>query len=126
MFQDLSTGKKISSGYERGVIYYLEDPVTPTSLVAGQFDLILLWHRRLGHPSLQKIRSVSHVKSSISSLGCESCELGKHHRATFQSRVNSRSSSVFALVYSDVWVLVVCPLLRVLDIFYSLLMTSLA
>ena len=41
--------------------------------------------------------------SSISSLGCESCELGKHHRAIFQSRVNSRSSYTFELVHSDVW-----------------------
>ena len=36
-------------------------------------------------------------------LSCESCELGKHHRAIFQSRVNSRSSSTFELVRSDVW-----------------------
>jgi len=43
------------------------------------------------------------VEASISSLGCESCELGKHHHATFQSRVNSRSSFTFELVHSDVW-----------------------
>ena len=49
------------------------------------------------------MRSVILVESSISSLGCESCELGKHHRATFQSRVNSRSSSTFELVHSNVW-----------------------
>jgi len=49
------------------------------------------------------LRSVIHVESSISSLGYESCELSKHHRATFQSRVNSRSSSAFELVHSDVW-----------------------
>ncbi|XP_020258205.1 uncharacterized protein LOC109834580 [Asparagus officinalis] len=35
--------------------------------------------------------------------GCESCELGKHHRATFQSRVDKHSSFVFELVHSDVW-----------------------
>jgi len=39
----------------------------------------------------------------MSSLGCESYELSKHHRATFQSRVNSRNSSTFELVHSDVW-----------------------
>ena len=58
---------------------------------------------RLGHPLLQKIRSVIPVESSISSLGCEFCELGKHHRATFQSRVNNRSSFAFELVHSNVW-----------------------
>ena len=84
MFQDLSTGKGIGSEYEREGIYYLDNQVTPTSLVAGQQpDPVLLWHWRLGHSSLQKIQSISLVESSISSLGCESCELGKHHRATF-------------------------------------------
>ena len=72
----------------------------------------------MGHPSVQIMRFVISIESYISSLGCESCELGKYHRATFQGRVNSRSSSAFELVYSDVWVLVVCPLLRVLNIFY--------
>ena len=122
----LSTGKMIGSGHEREGIYYLEDRVTPTGLVAGQSDPVLLWHWRLGHPSLQKIRSIIPVESSISSLCCESCELGNHHHATFPSRVNNRSSSPFELVHSDIWVLVVCPLLRILDIFCSLLMTSLA
>ena len=64
------------------------------------------------------------IESSISSLGCESCELSKHHRATFQSRVNSRNSSAFELVHSDVWGFSE-TLLRVLDIFCSLLMISL-
>ena len=52
---------------------------------------------------MQKFQSVILIESFISSLGCESCELGKNHRATFQSRVNNRSNSAFELVHSDVW-----------------------
>jgi len=52
---------------------------------------------------LQKLRSVILIEFSISFLGCESCELGKHHRAIFHSRVNNHSSSAFELVYFDVW-----------------------
>jgi len=44
VFQDLSTRKRIGSGHERGDIYYLDDRVTPTGLVAGQPDPVLLWH----------------------------------------------------------------------------------
>ena len=51
---------------------------------------------------MQKIRSVIPFESSIFSLGYESCELDKHHRATFQSRVNNHSNSAFELIYSDV------------------------
>jgi len=81
----------------------LDSRMIPTGLVADQPDPVLLWHWRLGHPSVQKLRFVIHIESSVSSLGCESYELGKHHRATFQNRVNNRTSFAFELVYSDVW-----------------------
>ena len=60
--------------------------VSPTGLVAGQPDAVLLWHwRPVGHPSVQKLRSVVSSESYVSTLGYESCELGKHHCATYQS-----------------------------------------
>jgi len=83
--QDLSTGRRIGSGRERGSMYYLDDRVTPTGLVVDQPDPVLFWHWRLGHLSVQKLTSVIPVASSISFLGCESCELGKHHHATYPS-----------------------------------------
>jgi len=81
----------------------MDDGVSPTRLVAGHPDFILLWHWRLGHPSLQKLRSVVHVESFVSTLGCESCDLGKHHLISFPSGVNNHSSFAFELVHSDVW-----------------------
>ena len=53
-------------------MYYLDNGVFPTGLVAGQPDPILLWHWSLGHPSLQKLRSVISVEFSFSILGCAS------------------------------------------------------
>ena len=41
--------------------------------------------------------------SLVFTLGCESCELGKHHRVSFPSRVNNHSNSAFELVHSDIW-----------------------
>jgi len=52
---------------------------------------------------VQKFRSVISIELSVTSLGCESCELSNYHHATFQSRVNNRSNSAFELVHSDVW-----------------------
>jgi len=63
----------------------MDDRVSPTGLIAGQRDLVILWHWRLGHPSLQKLRSVVHIGSSISTLGCVSCGLDKHHHISFPS-----------------------------------------
>ena len=45
--QDLSTGRRIGSGHERGSMYYLDDRVTPTGLVVDQPDPVLFWHWRL-------------------------------------------------------------------------------
>jgi len=33
----------------------LDDEVSLTGLIAGQHDPVLLWHWRLGHPSLQNL-----------------------------------------------------------------------
>ena len=42
---------------------------------------------------------------SLSTLDCESCQLGKHTRATFSSSTEGRSESIFSLVHSDIGVL---------------------
>jgi len=71
-------------------MYYLDDGVSPTSLVTGQPDPILLWHWYLGHPLLQKFQSVIYVESSFSTFGCL---VRWASIVSFSSRVNNRSSS---------------------------------
>ncbi|RVX10299.1 Retrovirus-related Pol polyprotein from transposon TNT 1-94 [Vitis vinifera] len=62
------------------------------------------WHRtRLGHPSLSKFQKMVPSFSSLSSLACESCQLGKHTRVSFPKRLNNRAKSPFELVHTDVW-----------------------
>ncbi|RVW95676.1 Retrovirus-related Pol polyprotein from transposon RE2 [Vitis vinifera] len=41
--------------------------------------------------------------STLSSLSCESCQLGKHTRVSFPKRLNNRAKSPFELVHTDVW-----------------------
>ena len=41
--------------------------------------------------------------SKLSSLPCESCQLGKHTRSPFPDRVSHHSTSPFALVHFDIW-----------------------
>ncbi|RVW98399.1 hypothetical protein CK203_026795 [Vitis vinifera] len=62
------------------------------------------WHRaRLGHPSLSKFQNMVSRFSTLSSLACESCHLGKHTRVLFPKRLNHRAKSPFELVHTDVW-----------------------
>ncbi|RVX02837.1 Retrovirus-related Pol polyprotein from transposon TNT 1-94 [Vitis vinifera] len=48
-------------------------------------------------------RRWSLVFSTLSSLSCESCQLGKHTRVSFLKRLNNRAKSPFELVHTDVW-----------------------
>ncbi|RVX12830.1 hypothetical protein CK203_009792 [Vitis vinifera] len=62
------------------------------------------WHRtRLGHPSLSKFQKMVLRFSSLSSLACESCQLGKHTRVSFPKRLHNRAKSPFELVHTNVW-----------------------
>ena len=41
--------------------------------------------------------------SSLSSIECESCQLGKHTRVSFPKCLDQRTKSLFKLVHTDVW-----------------------
>ncbi|RVW80864.1 Retrovirus-related Pol polyprotein from transposon RE1 [Vitis vinifera] len=56
------------------------------------------WHR-----TLSKFQKMVPRFSTLSSLPCESCQLGKHTRVSFPKRLNNRAKSPFELVHTDVW-----------------------
>jgi len=62
-----------------------------------------LIHARLGHPSLAMMQQLVPSFSNVSSLSCESCQLGKHICSSFPSSVSQHASSPFSLVHSDIW-----------------------
>ena len=41
--------------------------------------------------------------SSLSSIECESCQLGKHARVSFPQRLDQWTKSPFELVHIDIW-----------------------
>ncbi|RVX14034.1 hypothetical protein CK203_011432 [Vitis vinifera] len=79
---DRSTGKTI------GIDVSLK-PLSPhlrfISAVCISTYAPLLIHNRLGHPSLSKFQKMVPRFSTLSSLPCESCQLGKHTRVSSQS-----------------------------------------
>ncbi|RVW31085.1 Retrovirus-related Pol polyprotein from transposon RE1 [Vitis vinifera] len=81
-----STRKTIGIGRESQGLYHL---TSPSSLAAcSSIDTPLLIHNRLGHPSLSKFQKMVPRFSTLSSLACESCQLGKHTRVSFPKRLN--------------------------------------
>ena len=98
--QDCNTGKTIGTGSVSQGLYYLHSQSSTICGVSASPDMI---HRRLGHPSLDKLKVLVPQLSHLKSLDCESCQLGKHVRASFPSSPNKRSKSPFDIVHSDVW-----------------------
>ena len=104
-FQDLRTGKRIGLGRETGRgIYELVPDYLPTGFhcLLSQSDSPLQWHRRLGHPGITKLRQAL-PWISVSSFQCESCQLGKHFRATYPRLDSIPSQNIFELIHCDVW-----------------------
>ena len=98
--QDRSTGRTIDIGHESQGLNYLSS--TPSSTVCTSTDEPLLVHHRLGHPNISKLRKMVFRFSSLSSLECESCQVGKHTRVLFPKRLESWTKSPFKLVHIDV------------------------
>ena len=97
--QDRSTGKTIGIGRESQGLYHLTSHSSPAVCIST--DAPLLIHSRLGHPGLSKFQKMVPRFSTLSSLACESCQLGKHTRASFPKRLNNRTKSPFELVHTD-------------------------
>ncbi|RVW86022.1 hypothetical protein CK203_041521 [Vitis vinifera] len=71
---DRSTGKTIGIGRESQGLYHLTSDSSPAVCIST--DAPLLIHNRLGHPSLSKFQKMVPRFSTLSSLPCESCQLG--------------------------------------------------
>ena len=99
--QDRRTGKTIGIGHESQGFFHLSSPLCSTACTSMEAPLLL--QSRLGHPSLSKFRKLVPHFSSLSSLECESCQLGKHTRVLFLKRLDPRTKSPFEFVYTDVW-----------------------
>lgn len=74
-------GQTIDTGYElQGLYYLISSNSSTTCSITDPPDLI---HKRLEHPSLSKLHKMVPSLSSLSTLYCELCQLGKHTHTTF-------------------------------------------
>jgi hypothetical protein len=93
-------GQMIGARREYQGLYQLTLPSSLSAFVSVVSPL--LHHNRLGHPSLSKLQKMGSYLPTISSLECESCQLGKHTLSSFLKQVNHRATSPFELVHTNV------------------------
>ena len=107
--QDRKTKKVIGTGCKVGRLFRLDSLHVPhpQNLCATSVSSSLqLWHQRLAHTSLGKIRpliSQGYLGSiSDESFDCVSCQTAKQPALSF-NKSTSISNSSFDLVHSDIW-----------------------
>ena len=110
-FQDLDSGKTISSAKQSGGLHFFEDGSelegqTHTTCFKPLFtNKIMLWHFRLGHPNFQYLKYMFpnlFLHKNPSSFQCEICELAQHRRSPFPLQPY-KPCKPFSSIHSDVW-----------------------
>ena len=112
--QDPKTGQTLGIGRKHGRLYELISLHIPSQLSppsshaasASTQSSLELWHSRLGHMSLSRLRPLAssgqlgNVSNEI--IDCLSCQLDKQPALPFNNS-DSISKSPFDLIHSDVW-----------------------
>lgn len=75
---------------------------------------------------MAKLKLAILALSHMSSLGCEACKLGKHHRSYFLRSSHDRQTESFDVVQTDIWVLLELQILMGNNYLLYLLMIILA
>ncbi|XP_056841747.1 uncharacterized protein LOC130494925 [Raphanus sativus] len=110
LISDLTRGLMIGQGEEVANLYILDEAsvgelsTRPSSFCASVVLDSALWHHRLGHPSIQKIDSISNVlgisQRNKTSFHCAICPLAKQKHLSFPSQ-NNMSIKPFDLLHID-------------------------
>lgn len=101
--------KVLAKGSRSGNLYVLEESNQKAlNAIKGNFDTIELWHKRVGHPSLEVLRILkSRNEINFSSWNkipsiCASCQLGKSCKLPFNLS-NKISEFPLQKVHCDLW-----------------------
>jgi len=108
---DIISGKMIGFAKEYDGLYCLDISTvsalwskitTFTPNPTSDEEFFLLWHRRLGHPSVSYLQKLFlQLSINKSSFVCDTCAFAKHHRVSFPP-VPYKPSSPFSIIHSDV------------------------
>ncbi|XP_040374694.1 uncharacterized protein LOC112199378 [Rosa chinensis] len=108
-FKDLVTKKIIGLGREHNGLYYLTPNLaTKPSHISSANHAVMsttLWHRRLGHPSPNRLQLLAKTIPGVSCSAdkvCDVCPLAKQTRLSFNLSTIS-TTKPFALIHCDIW-----------------------
>ena len=118
VIQERGSERQIGEGYEAGGLYHFGSRPRVSCVAAPNPKML---HDRLGHPHLSKLKKMFPELSSLQTLECESCQLGKHVKSTFLKGLNQSVLLVFLSSISIFGDLVVSHLLALGILLLSLM-----
>ena len=107
-------GRLIAKGRRDGRLFILDSNEVKSAMYAKGLKTetnIELWHKRIGHVNLQRLRGMQSkgvviglpaFESKRVDRVCEACQLGKQHRLPFPKE-SSASKGLLDVIHSDVW-----------------------
>lgn len=111
LIQEMGSGRKIGSAKQVDGMYLLDGGEPRAGDVQGignaaspAADSIMLWHCRLGHPSVNYLKRLFPrlFTSDLPKFTCEHCILSKSHRTVYHPRPY-QASKPFYTIHSDIW-----------------------
>lgn len=111
IFWDLPCGKVQGIGRQNGGLYLLHAQATVLGSSLGSqhsttMKQSVIWHRRLGHAPLHKMKQISSIKNLVKEEGsisnCGIHPLARQTRLPFP-KSQSKTPCQFGLVHADVW-----------------------
>ncbi|CAH9077713.1 unnamed protein product, partial [Cuscuta europaea] len=87
-------------GERRNGLYYFQHQLQISSVNAVNLTADL-WHRRMGHPAGQIVKTLFHTNDSVT-FPCDICFRAKQTRNSFTLSDN-KSSAIFDLIHCDLW-----------------------
>lgn len=113
VFQDLFNGEVKGIGKEIEGLYYFSNQFHEKSASDDSKVLMtkagdtgcMLWHNRMGHPSIKVLKQLSLVEKNFDVKVCDSCSvcpLAKQTRLPFPLSL-STTNDIFDLIHLDVW-----------------------
>ena len=106
VIQDRTLRTLIGAGERRDGLYFFKAVSRVQALTASGMASLDLWHKRLGHPSLQITKLVPEVSVMKSETrlnkSCDVCQRAKQIRDKFPVSENN-AKAIFELVHCDLW-----------------------
>jgi transposase InsO family protein len=106
VMQDLTSRMLIGAGKRKDGLYYFQGIRKEKACKADGVNIVELWHKRMGHPSMKITQLIPGINRHGSGMdfnkACDICFRAKQTREKFPLSEHN-ASSIFEIIHCDLW-----------------------